>query len=248
MFCLSKIVINFFTEEPPKKDENNNLDLNSLKINQKLKSCLATFIKEFINKSKKNLNDIRKIFVPSLKFAINKNSASLSKKSISKFFYFLTCKIVRQSIVSDILDEALKHSNDFKLVHNWIEILLEFNIHQTDIDTEANVDNMRSIVDKINKLIVSIKIVYLNYIKSLNGASKISIKLKNNFKFEKWKIPREEDLKTFASSIKSLITQNTNPTKRKMNNSIDKENETEIEKTPKQNAGNSQHTNKRPKY
>ena len=69
---------------------------------------------------------------------------------------------------------------------------------------------------------------------------------------EKWKIPREEDLKSFASIIKSLITQNTDPVKRKINNSMDKENEIVVETTTRPSSSKtalkSQNIIKRTKY
>lgn len=58
-----------------------------------------------------------------------------------------------KSIFENITDD----SGDLKYISNWLEILLEFNINESQIENNsALIDKLNIIIDRLSQLIVSL--------------------------------------------------------------------------------------------
>ena len=167
---LSKLIVHYITEEKIMADstETNTTDEDQL-INNRLKACLGLFFEKFIQTNKENLDElIVRSFMPTLKYAVNKNASHLSKKKLSDFFYYLTYNTQgkRQLMITKVLDEVFLNFEDFKLVNRWIEVLVELNIHQLDIDEEdeKELSTLTKIANQLLKITVNNPIFFVFFL------------------------------------------------------------------------------------
>jgi hypothetical protein len=191
---FSKLIITYISEVEPETTSQKQQTQQEDHI--QLKPCLSTFFRVYIEQNKEKLDDLVQFsFMPTLKYAVNKNSSGFNKRKISDFIYYLTFNTkrgIRQLLMTKILEEIYKDLNEFKLINRWIEVLLEFNVHQLDIDQ----DNLKEL-DSLNKIVSQMTQILAH------------------FKQEKWRLAQEEELKNLISSLRLLIRRNEEFVKRK---------------------------------
>ena len=125
-----------------------------------------------------------KLCVPVIKFSISKCYPIETLRKVAKFFYFISSGFVsgdlesetksavqpsqtnnsRLFLINSILDEIFKTKfKDYNLVQRWIEIAIEFNVHQYDIcneDTEdvlftESIEYLKNVLTKLQEIVVS---------------------------------------------------------------------------------------------
>lgn len=157
---LPKLVLTLFGEET-----SINSSVENTKMNSKLKACLCEFFNQFKLDKKfggkntyRNIISLSKTIRTVLIFLIKKNSSVSSLKRVANFYYYITSEIknARLLIVSSILKEIATSFNNFYLVQKLIEILCEFNIHQSDLDLEDNRSNTMKALDQVNDQFVNL--------------------------------------------------------------------------------------------
>jgi hypothetical protein len=124
---------------------------------------LSYFFESYFKKyAKSNILDIA---IPTFKYLINKRQVDF-KKSASFIYYLISDTIdLPMIIINSILDEIILKENfdNYNLISKWIIILLEFNVHQFNLDQEkitisdsnSSVGLLIIITDKIKKIFVS---------------------------------------------------------------------------------------------
>jgi hypothetical protein len=155
-YCLSKLIVNYISDE---KSASSIISAVDESPNERLKNCLGHFFEEYIFLNKDNLSEIvLRVFIPTVRMAVNENAANLDKKKLSNFFYYLTFNVkgMRQLLMLNILDELTSDLKNFHLVNRWLEVLVELNIHQLDIDLTQSKElaNLTKIVNQLNKILV----------------------------------------------------------------------------------------------
>jgi hypothetical protein len=84
---------------------------------------------------------------------------NMSLRSIAKFFYFHSKKTAnqRQLVMCEILDEINADINNYSVNTKWIELLLEFNVQQSDVDcgnSRYSVEVLSELHTKVERLLV----------------------------------------------------------------------------------------------
>ena len=147
---LFRILCSYFAEEH--KDSNDNL----IKIDLNLKSCLCTFLDIFYRLNYGNKQELSSLAIPLLELAFDVHYA-FNLKKIANFFYYITrneLSMERLSIINFIIDRVIQNFNDFYKMQRWIEILLEFNIHQSNLDSSESKNICKEILTKMEKILV----------------------------------------------------------------------------------------------
>lgn len=121
---------------------------------KRTKSCLCSFFNLYSSLNVNNRNTLSEMALPMLKLCIEENRKDLSLKQIAKFFYYFSYNTTykRQIILKSIVDEVDKNSGDFTTVSKWIEVMIEFNIHSSDIN-RANI--LAELHKKLRNIFVS---------------------------------------------------------------------------------------------
>ena len=127
---------------------------------KRLIGCLNSFFQIYKRLSRQCLRNLIGAFQPTLKFLLGKNSSLTALKRLAKLFYYLTdeTKNLRQCLVLTILDEMFANIDDFYYVQKLIDVLLEFRIHQCDVDG-SNVESLDRIQALIQLVIVIIPLL-----------------------------------------------------------------------------------------
>jgi hypothetical protein len=150
---LLKLLTKYFSELG---DEVSN---EEFEFDKKLKSLLCTFFDAYTSVNTENLNDLSEMALPMLKISIEEPQLKMRIRKVAKFFYYYTYGTTnrRQVIISSILNQIRINYNDYKKAVIWIEIMLEFNVHQSDIRSERvkySVALLNEILVKLEDLIV----------------------------------------------------------------------------------------------
>ena len=123
----------------------------------RLKSMLCTFFHGFVD-CNKNQYDMCKLAIFLFKFKLEKNASVSSLKKIATWFYDLAHggKGLRQLMVESILDQVIQVLGDYCLIQKWMNILLEFEIHQCDVEEKnpAALEDLKRILTKTEKITV----------------------------------------------------------------------------------------------
>ncbi len=119
----------------------------------KLKACLCTFFDNYTSP------ELSQLAVPLLKIGMHEPNWNMSLRSIAKFFYFHSKKTAnqRQLIMCEILDEINADINNYSVNTKWIELLLEFNVQQSDVDcgnSRYSVEVLSELHTKVERLLV----------------------------------------------------------------------------------------------
>ncbi len=144
-----KLLLAYFRRPTQTNDLENTSD-------NKLKACLSAFFDNYTD------DCFFELTVPLLKIALNEPKWNMSLRSIAKFFYFHSTKTKNQPllVMSLILDQINNDINNYPVNTKWIELLLEFNIHQSDLDSmdsKLSVKMLSDLLYKMNSVIVGMK-------------------------------------------------------------------------------------------
>ncbi len=133
-------------------------DRQEILFNNKLKSCLCQFFESFTIASIQNRDAMSKMAIPMFKYCLDNSKQNIGLKKIVNFFYYFTSetKNKRQFVVIAILNQIMENLSDFNLLQKWIEVLIEFNIHQSDVECDSNVSIilLKEIHSQIGKIFV----------------------------------------------------------------------------------------------
>lgn len=134
---------------------------NQIQSDKKLKSCLIAFFHAYTGESVSNRDEFSKLAMPVFKLAIEEyHRERVNLRKLASFFYFFTqnTQNKRQLILKSILNEISMHINDYKRIVKWIEVILEFNLHECDLDeeTDRSVNVLLEIYGDLMDLLVSI--------------------------------------------------------------------------------------------
>ncbi len=172
--------------------------------NEKVLSCLSHFFQLFVQKIQ-NLNLLVKIFVPLVNYSFKKSYSMQFMRKIASFFYYLTSGFTlsdkeekktnntRLFLIDSILDEICKTKfNDYFNVQKWIEILIEFNVHQFDVcDDEKEIDDLlRESLEYLQEIMLKLQLI------------------QTTFKKEKWKLDKIDLIKLMHERCKQLLNRN----------------------------------------
>lgn len=132
-----------------------------LEFDAKLKSLLCSFFEAYTSVDIENLTDLSHMALPMLKISIEEPQLGMRVRKVAKFFYYYSngTRNRRQAIINLILNQVRINYDDYKRAVKWIEIMLEFNVHQSDISNDKvkfSVALLNEILDKLEGLIVSI--------------------------------------------------------------------------------------------
>lgn len=119
---------------------------NTSNSNKKLLACLCSFFDHF---KQQDAVSLIQSYLPSLRFLTLKQKGLQILKKCANFFYFITNDTIsmRQILILQTIEEILRNFNDFYFVQRMIEVLLEFNVHQCDIDrSPVNIHNPKDAV------------------------------------------------------------------------------------------------------
>ena len=171
-----------------------NVTNSSLKQKEQV-ACLFHFFKHMASETK-NLNMLAKLCVPLLKIAVAKPYSTKTIRKMANFFYVITSGFAhvdfrgdqerssqaqasveaqlpvktnnaRLFLLSSLLDEVFATQfKDFNQVQKWIEVVVEFNVHQWDVcdyeksaESELFMESMNylsKIFTQLQQLIVSL--------------------------------------------------------------------------------------------
>ena len=228
-FVLFKLVVAYNRNESPEPTDAKKQPY----FDHKLKSCLGTFFRQFTATSTKNSEQLSQVALPMFKSIFDNNKLNVSLKKLANFFYFFSSNVrgKRPLIVHSILSEIMDNLRFFNSVQRWTDILVEFNLHPSDVDDDSNNSRplLKNICEKMTKLFVRKKIFILNYFK----IDQIVRLIKEVCKKEKWKLRKETDLKHLFETVKNLLSSGESNGKRR--NSYESEEETVDSKRSKQN-------------
>lgn len=152
---LLKLLTRYFCETDDEMSD------EELEFDAKLKSLLCTFFEAYTSVDEENLTDLSQLALPMLRISIEEPQLKMRVRKVAKFFYFYSYGThnKRQAIINSILNQVRINYNDYKRAVKWIEIMLEFNVHQSDINSDRvkfSVALLNEILDKLDGLIVSV--------------------------------------------------------------------------------------------
>jgi hypothetical protein len=124
---------------------------------QRLKECLSCFFETYSRLNSNNMYEMVKLFTSTSKLVLLKKMFIVNVKQMAKYFYSLTSGIalMRQIIMSQIMDEIYVKLDDLNWIQKWIELFLEFELHQANI--VANMSNkniLEKLHNQLNRLLV----------------------------------------------------------------------------------------------
>jgi hypothetical protein len=177
---LTKLVLAYFNLDATENTVNETSEMN-----RRLKACLFHFFNNFVADKSNGLANIymlAKVCAPVIKFSLNKKKKLESIKKMAAWFYELTSGFIhadtnltdsdseclarehsaeqtnnsRLFLISSLVDEIFKTKfEDYYLAQQWIEVLVEFNVHAWDVcEGENEHDSLfKESIDYLNKIL-----------------------------------------------------------------------------------------------
>lgn len=147
---LTKMLLTYFSNE--------NEDDEKARINRhRLKECLSCFFETYSRLNSNKMHELVKMFTPTSKLVLTKKMFNVNTKQMAKYFYSLTSgtTFMRQFIMSQIMDEIYLKLDDLNWIQKWIELLLEFELHQVNVvENVSNKNILEKLHTQLNRLLV----------------------------------------------------------------------------------------------
>ena len=150
---LSKMLVAYFSSDAADQSSSR----------QREKSLLCSFFDVFTAASAKHVAELVGLFVPTARYLLDKSDCSkCNVRSMANYVYYTVCSRERFSldILSALLAQVTAHVHNFNRMQKWIDILLEFNVHQANVRCACeqlqaqDFDQLCLIVDAMQQILV----------------------------------------------------------------------------------------------